>query len=571
MQYQVSLSEPATHLFEVTIQVETRERSLLDFYLPVWTPGSYLVREYARHLQDFSAQGQGEPLQWQKISKNHWQVATQELEQITLSYRVFANELSVRTNHLDLSHGYFNPAALLMYVPDRVREPAQVTIVPPHPDWQVATPLPPVPGQPYTFEAADYDTLVDSPFEVGLHQRYSFEALGKPHEWVIWGQGNVDATQLIVDTRKIIETEAEIFGGLPYDRYLFLLHLCADGYGGLEHKQASSLLFPRFGFRDPNEYQRFLQLVAHEFFHLWNVKRLRPQGLETFDYNQENYTPSLWFCEGATSYYDLLIPYRAGLYSASTFLEAISKDITRLQTTPGRQVQPLSESSFDAWIKLYRRDNHSDNNQISYYLKGELVTLLLDLLIRQRHNNQRSFDDVLRSLWEQFGREEIGYTPEQLQGTIEAIAETPLDDFFQRYIHDTEELPFTDFLQPFGLRLDQIIPKFPYLGMTVKSEQGKSKIKFVAMSSPAQKAGIEPEDELLALEGFRLTAETLDDRLKNYNPGDTIEVTVFHTDELQTYPVTLTAPQPTQYKIIAVENPSVAQSQLLKGWLGKSS
>jgi predicted metalloprotease with PDZ domain len=353
IRYQVAMPNPQTHLFEVTLQVKGWATAVLDLKLPVWTPGSYLVREYAKHLQNFSATGQ-KALAWRKISKNHWQVDTLGQSEITVCYRVFANELSVRTNHLDGTHGYFNGAALFFYLPGFEHQPIQVAIAPPYPNWQVATPLPTVPGQTNTFYAADFDTLVDSPFEIGTHALYEFEAQGKPHQLAIWGQGNTDPDRIIQDTQKIIDVEAELFGGLPYDSYLFLLHLSPQGNGGLEHKNACSLNYPRFGFRTKEKYQRFMQLVAHEFFHLWNVKRIRPKALEVFDYEQENYTTSLWFSEGTTSYYDLNIPFRAGIYDAKTLLGNLSKEITRLQTTPGRQVQPASESSFDAWIKLYR-------------------------------------------------------------------------------------------------------------------------------------------------------------------------------------------------------------------------
>jgi predicted metalloprotease with PDZ domain len=255
-------------------------------------------------------------------------------------------------------------------------------------------------------------------FTIGSNLRY----WGKPHQFVVWGEGNADVHKIIQDTAAVIEEEANIFGGgLPYDRYMFLLHLSASGYGGLEHKDCCSLNYPRFGFRK-EKYLRFINLVAHEFFHTWNVKRLRPKELETFDYDQENYTPSLWFSEGVTSYYDQLIPLRVRIYDAKHFFKLIGDSITRLQTTPGRQVQSLRESSLDTWIKLYRPEPHSPNTQISYYLKGELVAMLLDLLIRHKFQNRRSLDDVMRSLWQKFGKSEVGFTEPELFAEIEAIA-----------------------------------------------------------------------------------------------------------------------------------------------------
>ena len=573
--YQVAMPQPESHLFEVTLLLKGYSLPVLDLKLPVWTPGSYLVREYAKQLQDFSAQADEKSLPWRKLSKNHWQIETSVLNEtggvstITVRYRVFAAELSVRTNHLDATHGYFNGAALFFRIPGVEEQPISVTIVPPRPEWRVTTPLPVVLGQPNTFQASDFDTLVDSPFEIGCHELHQFEVLGKSHELAIWGQGNAYPARLIPDIQKIIKVEAQLFGGLPYDRYVFLLHLSSQGNGGLEHKYACSLNYPRFGFRAKDKYERFMQLVAHEFFHLWNVKRIRPKALEVFDYDQENYTPSLWFSEGTTSYYDLVIPFRAGIYDAKSFLNGLGKEITRLQTTPGRQVQPVSESSFDTWIKLYRPDANSGNSQISYYLKGELVSLLLDLLIR-RQVNGRSLDDVMLKMWQQFGQAEIGFTPEQLKEVISSVAGMNLDDFFQRYVDGTEELPFNEYLEPFGLQLIGVEEEepVPELGVRATTENGRELIKFVEAGTPAYASGIDAGDELLAIEGMRVTATQLSDRLKDYQPGDTIQVTVFHQDELRTYPVTLTTPRPSRYQLIPVERPSPTQKQNFAGWLG---
>jgi len=568
------MPQPESHLFEVTLSVQGWQELVLDLKMPVWTPGSYLVREYAKHLQDLSADTgeQRHPLPSHKLAKNHWQVETADASEITVRYRVFANELSVRTNHLDATHGYFNGAALFFFIPGFEQQPIRVTIVPPKPDWHVTTPLPPVSGESNTFEAKDFDTLVDSPFEIGSQQLYDFEVLGKPHQLAIWGQGNADPERIIEDTKKIIEVEAQLYGGLPYERYIFLLHLAATGFGGLEHKDACSLIYSRFGFRAKDKYNRFMQLVAHEFFHLWNVKRIRPKGLEKFNYEQENYTTSLWFCEGTTSYYDLVIPQRAGIYDAKAFLECLGKEITQLQTTPGRKVQPVSESSFDAWIKLYRRDANSNNSQISYYLKGELVSFLLDLLIRSRHGNKRSLDDVMRQMWQRFGKEEIGFTPQQLKDVIESVAQTDLSDFFERYIDGTDELPFDECLQPFGLRLHSVEAEepVPHLGVNVKAEHGKEVIQFVEANSPAGIAGVDAGDELLAMDGLRVTADQLSDRLKDYNIGDTVKLSVFHQDELRTLPVTLGKPRPSRYQIVPVENPTQGQKQNFAGWLRAS-
>lgn len=558
--YQVAMPHPQTHLFEVTLHLEDYSLSTLDLKMPVWTPGSYLVREYAKHLQDLSAISSDKALTWRKIGKNHWQIDTDGISQVTVKYRIFANELSVRTNHLDATHGYFNGAAIFFRIPEFDKQPIHINIQTP-PQWQVTTTLPVVEKQKNTFVAADFDTLVDSPFEVGTHQLHDFEVRGKPHQLAIWGKGNVKVEPLIEDIKKIIEVEANMFEGLPYEKYLFLLHLSAQSFGGLEHKDSCSLIYKRFGFGDRDQYERFMQLVAHEFFHLWNVKRIRPKELEVFDYDGENYTPSLWFCEGTTSYYDLLIPLKAGIYDVSSYLNNLSKEISRYQTTPGRKIQPVSESSFDAWIKLYRQDANSPNSQISYYLKGEMITLLLDLMIRSRHKNQRSLDDVMLKLWQQFGKDEIGYTADELKQIIESVAGTDLTDFFDRYIHGREELPFNEYLEPFGLELAVDTTEEPFLGIKVVSNNAKESIKFVESDSPAQIAGIDAGDELLAIDGIKVTGKQLSERLKDYQPRDIVEITVFHQDELRNYSVTLDEPRANKYEVVPVENPSAVQKE----------
>ncbi|MBR8830247.1 MAG: hypothetical protein N5P05_002908 [Chroococcopsis gigantea SAG 12.99] len=569
--YTVAIPEPNSHLFAVTLHITRWTEAVLNLKMAVWTPGSYLVREYARLVQDFRAYDgdDNKTLPARKISKNHWQIQTENSKSITVTYKVYANDLTVRTNHIDGTHAYFNGAALFYFLPGWEKQSVTVTIIPPYPDWKISTALEPVSGETNKFIAPDFDTLVDCPVEIGIHDVYEFEALGKPHKLVIWGQGNANPTQIIADTQKIIAVEADLYEGLPYDRYLFLLHLSNGGYGGLEHKNSCTLNYIRFGLRDKDKYNRFMQLLAHEFFHLWNIKRIRPQALETFDYERENYTSSLWFAEGTTSYYDMVIPLRAGIYGAKNFLEILGKEITRYMMTPGRKVQPLGESSFDAWIKLYRRDNNSDNNQISYYLKGELVSLLLDLKIRTLSQNARSLDDVMKLMWRKFGKDEIGYSDGELISTIESVAGMDLSQFYTHYIDGLEELPFNEYLQPFGLEVRRVIEGegIPYLGGRIQSENGREIIKFVEMGSPLQRAGIDPEDELLAIDGFKVTGEGINDRLKDYRPGDMIQITVFHQDQLRTLAVQLEKPQPIRYEVVRIDNPTESQQQNFSRWV----
>lgn len=568
MFYEVGMSQPGSHLFEVKLQVKNWQASVLDLKMPVWTPGSYLIREYARQVQDFTALSTSTqtPLVSHKVSKNHYCVETENVSAITITYRVFANELTVRTNHLDITHGYFNGAALFFFIPGLEKQEIVVKIVPPNGNWQVTNTLPNVPGEVNTFVAKDFDDLVDTPFEIGTHKVIDFEVSGKKHHLAIWGRGNYNSEKMIQHIQKIIEVEAQLYGDLPYEKYLFLLHLTNNSFGGLEHKDSCSLIYSRFGFRAKEKYDRFMQLVAHEFFHLWNVKRIRPKGIEKFDYEQENYTPSLWFSEGTTSYYDMLVPLKAGIYNTQTYRQILSQEITRYLNTPGRLVQTATESSFDAWIKHYRRDTNSDNSQISYYLKGELISLMLDLLIRRKFKNQRSLDDVMRQMWLNFGKDEIGFTEEQLRDVIQKVAQTDLSDFFKRYLDGTEEMPIGLYLEPFGLQLTGIGEEQapPFLGVRLIG----AIIKFVESGSPAELAGIDTEDELLAIDGIRITVEQLQERLKDYQAGDIIHLSLFHQDELRTLPVKLAQPKPMRYEVQVIEGLSAAQKELQMGWLG---
>ncbi|ELR99379.1 M61 family metallopeptidase [Gloeocapsa sp. PCC 73106] len=569
--YEVSMSRPGSHLFEVKLSVKNWKKTSLNLEMPVWTPGSYLVREYAKHVQDWQAKDPqtGKFLVSRKLSKNHWQIDTSNSQAILITYRVYANELSVRTNHLNHTHGYFNGAALFCYIPNYEHQPITVKIIVPYANWRVTTVLPEISHQRNTFLAQDFDTLVDSPFEIGTHQLYEFTVLEKKHRLAVWGEGNFEAKKVIADIQKIIEVESNLYRGLPYSEYLFILHLSTGGYGGLEHKNCCTLNYSRFGFRATEKYYPFLQLVAHEFFHLWNVKRIRPQALTTFDYTQENYTTCLWFAEGVTSYYDLLIPLQGGIYDAKTFLANLSKDISKYLSISGRHVQSLSESSFDAWIKLYRRDTNSDNSQISYYLKGSLVSLLLDLLIRSRHQNQRSLDDVMRLMWQSFGQEENGYSPLQLQEAIASVAGTDLTDFFRLYIEGTAELPLNEYLHSFGLKIKPIFEaeSIPDLGIQLEPDPLKTIVRFVRQDSPAALAGISPGDELLAINQLRVNSMELKERLKDYQAGDMIVITLFHQDQLRAVSLELASPQPSGYEIISLKELSDQQRQNYLGWL----
>lgn len=565
--YRLSIPEPENHLLHIELAIADWQDEYLDVKLPVWTPGSYLVREYAKHLQDFEAiADHGQILQWEKISKNHWRIRLGDRTSLKIRYRIFCNELTVRTNHIDSTHAFLTGAAVFMYVPEYQQHPFHIEINLPKENWQIATALPKVANSSHTFYAKDFDTLVDSPFEIGIQVQHEFKVLDKPHRLIIWGQHNADVPRLLKDITTMIEVEAELFNGLPYDRYDFILH-ASNGFGGLEHKNSTVLLYNRLGFRKEESYLQFLNLVAHEFFHTWNVKRIRPQALETFDYDQENYTGSLWFSEGTTSYYDQIFPLRAGIYDAKHYLKLVNKSITRLQTTFGRNVQSLYDSSFDTWIKLYRPDANTHNNQLSYYLKGELVSMLLDLLIRDKTNNLRSLDRVLQIMWERFGKNEIGFSEAELHEVIENVAGVDLTNFWKDYLYGTKELDYNYYLEPFGLELRQAHQDIPFIGLHLKSKNGVAEIEKVEFGSPAQKAGISTGDILLAIAGIRITAENFNERLKDFRSGEAIALTIFQQDLLKTVEVILQEPVYTHFELVQISKALPSQETNLKLWL----
>ncbi len=570
--YTISMPEPHSHLFHVVIDVDEVKTETLDLALPVWTPGSYMVRDYARHVQAFSAESDGWPLAWHKLDKTSWQVMTEGASRIRVRYAVYAYELTVRTSHLDGSHGYFNPATLCMYVPGRLRSIHLVTVQPP-PHWRVSTGLRPVnadavnnqqsaetPTRPRhnSFLAQDYDELVDSPFECGTHRLLTFEVDGIPHEIAIWGHGNESERRLVEDTRRIVETERDLFGALPYERYVFILHLANNVYGGLEHRNSVTNIIDRWTFQPPKSYERFLGLTSHEFYHVWNVKRIRPRPLGPFDYSRENYTRQLWVAEGITSYYDNLVLVRSGLISPERYLEVLADDILALQSQPGRALQSLAQSSFDAWIKLYRPDENSANSSISYYLKGSLVALLLDMEIRSRTQGERSLDDVMRWLFhEAYGGEHATISQSQgfdeAYGFLEAIEAVAGESggayrsFLERYVYGTDELDYAAALKQVGVQLhwdyktspaDESMPTS--LGLRLKTEHGRLKVAVALSDGPAAQAGVYAHDEIIALNGFRVSEEALKARLAERQPGDSVQLTLFRGDQLIEVPVILT-------------------------------
>ncbi|HEV2834110.1 MAG TPA: PDZ domain-containing protein, partial [Pyrinomonadaceae bacterium] len=527
-----------------------------------------------------------------KTNKNTWRVSTNGAREWHATYRVYANELSVRTSELNSDHAFWNNANLLMYLDGFLKSPSTVRVVAPD-VWKVATGLPGVPGQRNTFRAENFDVLYDSPFEASNFKSLLFNVKGVPHRIVIDGEGNYDPERMRRDVQKIVETQVQLMGGdVPYRDYTFILHLRSNAGGGLEHLNSTALGYPRFGFKmvqgdratssAPNtttqperDYRGFLSLVSHEFFHLWNVKRIRPDALGPFDYTQENYTKLLWVAEGLTDYYADVVLRRAGLITEREFLSATARAIQNLQDTPGRKVQSVEESSFDSWIKYYRQDENSINSQVSYYDKGAILGLLLDLEIRNRSNGGKSLDDVMRYLYTEFYKKDRNYTPADFQRTTEMMAGSSLEEFFAKYVRGTEELDYNAALAAAGLRLETGITaaadkplEKALLGADVEEQGDRLLVRRVYAGSPAYDQGLNTGDQIVALDNMRVTKDFFTARLAEKKPGDLINLTIFRFDNLSTLLIKLGERKEGTYRITTLPNQTVTQKQIYSAWLG---
>jgi len=585
--YILKIPQPQARRVEVSLECDTRGETFLDVRLPVWTPGSYLIREHQRHVDGFTASGDsGSELPFEKVDKQTWRIRTDGSRRVRVSYRVGCFELTVRTNHVDPTHAFLNPAATCAYVVGREGQPCTVRTELPA-EWQTWVALPEKNG---LYEAEDYDELVDSPFEMGppsSHSVHDFTAQGVPHQLVVWGKGDFDARRAVPDVAKIVDALAAIFGGVPFrDRYLFILHLNDKGRGGLEHRKSCALLVPRFAFVQKAAYEDFLQLVAHEYFHLWNVKRIRPQAFTPYDWTRENHTRLLWAMEGLTSFYEIVALRRAGLIAPERFVGIWAERITQLWRTPGRLRTPLALAYYDSWIKHYRPDESTANTTVSYYLKGSVVGFLLDLEIRRRTSGARSLDDVMRLLFERYGRAP-GLPEDGVEKTASEVAGEDLRPWFDRALRSTEELDVEGALAGVGLQAifrpssgpedkggaaatppesNEAAPRAA-LGAVLREKGTSLEVAGVLEGSPAQEAGIAAGDEIVALDGFR---SDMQKRLSRGQPGQEVALALFRLDELLTVKARLSpAPRDT---VTIVPNPRAAPggNDLRTAWLGAS-
>lgn len=591
--YTVFPKDPAAHLFEVTVTVESPDPAGQVFVLPAWIPGSYMIREFARNIVRIRAESAGKNLPLRKLDKHTWVAAPTDAG-ITVQYEVYAWDLSVRAAHLDQTHGFFNGTSVFLCAQGSENLRHVVDIRPPHGDaykgWRVATALPELKAKRYGFGsyvASNYDELIDHPVEMGTFALASFKAHGVPHDVVITGRvPNLDMPRLTADLKKICEAQIALFEPrtrrAPMDRYVFMTLAVGDGYGGLEHRASTALIcsrndLPVKGQAEMSDgYRTYLGLCSHEYFHTWNVKRIKPAAFAPYDLRTEGYTTLLWLFEGFTSYYDDLMLVRSGVIDEAAYFKLVAKSMNSVLRGSGRTKQSVAESSFDAWTKYYRQDENSPNAIVSYYAKGSLVGLGLDLTIRAETKGKKSLDDVMRLLWKRYGRDfyehngGLGIAEPEVEALFEEVAGLKLKRFFDRYVRGTDDVPLAKLFAPFGVDCVDIRKGTkPSLNIRTARDGNDCKLANVYEGGAAHRAGLSAGDILVAVDGLRVSATNLDALLGRYRIGDTVVLHAFRRDELMTFETRLAADDTPQATLTAQQKPAAA-ARLRAAWLGSN-
>ena len=571
--YRIVLHDLHAHQFRVTLTVPA-PAAAQRLSLPVWVPGSYMVREFARHLSGLEARQGDKAVALTQLDKTTWQAACRGRSALTLSYLVYAFDSSVRAAFLDGSRGFFNGTSLCLRVHGRDDEAHAITLGELPRGWQVATSM--ATHAKGGHVASDYDELVDHPFELGAFWRCEFKAHGVGHEFVVAGAWpGFDGERLIADAKKICEAQIAFWHGEkkpkpPFDRYVFMLTAVDDGYGGLEHRASTALIakrrdLPQQGVTVMTEgYATLLGLISHEYFHAWNVKRLKPIELARIDYARENHTPLLWFFEGFTSYYDDLLLLRAGLIDAPRYLRLLAKTINTVATTPGRQVQSIAQASFDAWTKYYRSDENTPNATVSYYAKGSLVALALDLTLRQEGKGM--LDDVMHRLWQKGRGGPIGEG--DIADALKRVGGRSYAKEIAAWVHGTDELPLPALLEAAGLAL--AAEKAGYaaaLGLRLAESANAVHVKQVLTGSVAMRAGVSAGDELLAVDGWRI--RRLDEAQQWLEPMRDFELLLVRDQRLMRVTLQPASVTPSsQITLSLTSKPAARAAALRRAWIG---
>jgi predicted metalloprotease with PDZ domain len=616
--YILRLPAPQTHYAEIEMQIFSPATialpdGFLDLKMPVWTPGSYLVREYSRMVEGVKVEGvtggqvegvtggevgngkvggqvnrvtggqEGrEGLQCRKINKNTWRVLVgkEQYDKLIIHYAIYGFELTVRTNYIDQYHAALQGAPTFLYIDQHLDLPAHVQIEMPE-GWQTCltalTPVGKPKGKTRFFEVPDYHTLVDSPIALGNYDVFDFEAVGIPHKVGIYGLQGYDQTRLASDMQKIVASATDIMGENPCDAYTFMTIFTQKSRGGLEHLFSTALIAPREEYFKPEGYEDYLTLIAHEYFHLWNVKRLCPQPLDNFNYEAENYTTLLWQAEGFTSYYENIIMLKAGLISPESFIQKNVEHLDIVENQYGRHVLSVADSSLDAWIKLYRPHENSANTSISYYTKGAIIAMLLDWDIIRFSEGERNLDDVMRYLYQRYYKtEKRGFTEEEILEAIVAVIEPTqsaqrantqryFEDFFQAYIYGTAVIPYWAFFKQVGLafQVENKDKNAPSLGI----ELDKNVVKFVKRESSAFYAGLSAGDQVVSLNGTDIAQ--YNDWLKRQQVGEEVSVTFLRDGLLREVLIIVERDNTQKFTALPLPDMTNEQARNYNKWLRK--
>lgn len=569
LHYLVEVKNVNESFLDVTLNAERKSgQESLEFFLPSWSPGSYLMREYAKSIHWVKVESaNGEALYFEQLTKNKWkvdwsksQLNNQGETKFTIRSRVYCHELTVRTSYIDHAMAFLHPPTFLFGIDGEKMEKPTIEFRFPQ-DWsKITTALKDISDkrEVFLYEAEDYDHLLDSPILLGCHETDGFMFAGKPHELAFTGEVFPHNQNLKKDIEVIVKTVSDIFqDDLPYDKYSFLSILKPGLYGGLEHHDSTALVFDARKFQDRKSYLRWLELVAHEYFHTWNVKRIRPIELGPFDYQNENYTSMLWLAEGLTSFMDQYFVYRAGLCDLTEYVEAQKENLNSYIKIPGRNFHSLEQSSFNAWVKLYRPDEFSNNSTVSYYLKGGIVFFLLHIELVKAGKHM---DDLTRLLWKRYkDNPEVGVTSEEVYSLIEQVGNQEIRQKFETWVTTTEELPLEEALNECGLKIDWEIPEGVYAGITFKKSGEGLWVDKVTLDSPAYKAGFMPGDEFIAINNMRITSSSQPTFWKQLQEIKNYEILIARQSCLLTKELSF-APRKRQIKNILIDDEKKAQS-----------
>jgi predicted metalloprotease with PDZ domain len=543
IRYTLRFPAPHTHYVEIEAAMPTGGRPQVEVYMATWTPGSYLIREYERHVEAVTATAGGRAVNVEKSTKNRWRITTGGAASVTLRYKVYSREMTVRNNWVESAFAMLNGAPTFLTLVERAARPHEVRLELPAAWKRVATALPPIAGSATAFRADDFDTLVDSPIIIGNPITREFTVDGKTHVVVFEGDAAfIDADRVAADVRKIVEAGQGVMGSLPYPHYYFMT-MVTEASGALEHKNSYLGMTGRFATRTRDAYLGFLSTLAHEYFHAWNIKRLRPVELGPFDYENENYVKTLWVAEGFTDYFSTILLGRAGILTPTEYLNQLSNQIEQVQLTPGRLVTPVNMASFDTWIKQYRPDENIANMSVNYYPKGAVIAYLLDARIRQATNGARSLDTGMQWAMQRYSGEK-GYTPAQFYAVMSEAAGVDLKEWFAKAAESTDELDYREMLDYYGLRFRPVDPKTqpPAIGGGTRNDNGRLIVTSVRRGTAGLDAGLNVDDEIIAIDDVRVRAgDGLAPRLAQYRPGDTVTLTVARRDRMLKIDVTLGA------------------------------